>query len=71
MEFQDLGGSLRREAAAGLGVVFATEALLAEYGKSISGTKFAIQVVSFYICAYSFFLVELNCFLCLLDILSE
>lgn len=39
----DLGGSLGREAATGLGVVFATEALLAEYGKSISNLKFAIQ----------------------------
>uniref|UniRef100_A0A803R5F6 Glutamate dehydrogenase n=2 Tax=Cannabis sativa TaxID=3483 RepID=A0A803R5F6_CANSA len=39
----DLGGSLGREAATGLGVVFATEALLAEYGKSISNLKFVIQ----------------------------
>ncbi|KAF3448240.1 hypothetical protein FNV43_RR08953 [Rhamnella rubrinervis] len=39
----DLGGSLGREAATGLGVVFATEALLAEYGKSISDMKFVIQ----------------------------
>ncbi|GMN30918.1 hypothetical protein TIFTF001_003024 [Ficus carica] len=39
----DLGGSLGREAATGLGVVFATEALLAEYGKSISNMKFVIQ----------------------------
>ncbi|KDP39958.1 hypothetical protein JCGZ_03489 [Jatropha curcas] len=39
----DLGGSLGREAATGLGVVFATEALLAELGKSISNMKFAIQ----------------------------
>ncbi|MCL7025256.1 hypothetical protein MKW94_020859 [Papaver nudicaule] len=39
----DLGGSLGREAATGRGVVFATEALLNEYGKSISGLKFAIQ----------------------------
>ncbi|KAE8055486.1 hypothetical protein FH972_012325 [Carpinus fangiana] len=39
----DLGGSLGREAATGLGVVFATEALLAEYGKSITDTKFALQ----------------------------
>lgn len=33
-----------REAATGLGVVFATQALLAEYGKSIADTKFALQV---------------------------
>ncbi|CAK8539531.1 unnamed protein product [Lathyrus sativus] len=39
----DLGGSLGREAATGLGVVFGTEALFAEYGKSISDMKFAIQ----------------------------
>lgn len=39
----DLGGSLGREAATGRGVVFATEALLAEYGKSIQGLTFAIQ----------------------------
>ncbi|KAJ7944673.1 Glutamate dehydrogenase [Quillaja saponaria] len=39
----DLGGSLGREAATGLGVVFATEAVLAEYGKSIADIKFAIQ----------------------------
>ena len=41
---QDLGGSLGREAATGRGVVFATEALLAEYGKEIKGLTFAIQV---------------------------
>ncbi|KAK4797084.1 hypothetical protein SAY86_029410 [Trapa natans] len=40
---QDLGGSLGREAATGRGVVFATEALLAEHGKSIKDMKFAIQ----------------------------
>ncbi|XP_057976537.1 glutamate dehydrogenase-like [Malania oleifera] len=39
----ELGGSLGREAATGRGVVFATEALLAEYGKSISNMKFVIQ----------------------------
>ncbi|XP_058772882.1 glutamate dehydrogenase 2 [Vicia villosa] len=39
----DLGGSLGREAATGLGVVFGTEALFSEYGKSISDMKFAIQ----------------------------
>lgn len=39
----DLGGSLGREAATGMGVVFATEALLAEYGKSISEMTFVIQ----------------------------
>ncbi|CAN6580604.1 unnamed protein product [Malus baccata var. baccata] len=39
----DLGGSLGRESATGLGVVFATESLLGEYGKSISGMKFVIQ----------------------------
>lgn len=41
---QDLGGSLGREAATGRGVVYATEALLAEYGKSIPGMTFVIQV---------------------------
>jgi glutamate dehydrogenase/leucine dehydrogenase len=35
---------LGREAATGLGVVFATEALFDEYGKSISDMTFAIQV---------------------------
>lgn len=39
----DLGGSLGRDAATGRGAVFATEALLAEYGKSISGLNFVIQ----------------------------
>ncbi|CAL5359725.1 unnamed protein product [Camellia sinensis] len=39
----DLGGSLGREAATGPGVVFATEALLANYEESISKMKFAIQ----------------------------
>ncbi|XP_014507487.1 glutamate dehydrogenase 2 isoform X2 [Vigna radiata var. radiata] len=39
----DLGGSLGREAATGLGVVFATEALFAEYGKSIADQTFVIQ----------------------------
>ncbi|KAG0460620.1 hypothetical protein HPP92_020527 [Vanilla planifolia] len=39
----DLGGSLGREAATGRGVVFATEALLAEHGKSIKGLNFVIQ----------------------------
>ena len=44
LPFKDLGGSLGREAATGLGVVFATEALLTENGKSISDMKFALQV---------------------------
>ncbi|URD88432.1 glutamate dehydrogenase [Musa troglodytarum] len=39
----DLGGSLGREAATGRGVLFATEALLAEYGKSIKDQRFIIQ----------------------------
>ncbi|KAL3619932.1 hypothetical protein CASFOL_034844 [Castilleja foliolosa] len=39
----NLGGSLGREAATGRGVVYATEALLAEHGKSINGLTFAIQ----------------------------
>ncbi|XP_058085065.1 glutamate dehydrogenase 2-like [Magnolia sinica] len=39
----DLGGSLGRDAATGRGVVFATEALLAEYGQSISELTFVIQ----------------------------
>ncbi|RWR86772.1 glutamate dehydrogenase 2-like protein [Cinnamomum micranthum f. kanehirae] len=39
----DLGGSLGREAATGRGVVFATEALLEEYGKRISDLTFVIQ----------------------------
>ncbi|KAK1261465.1 Glutamate dehydrogenase 2 [Acorus gramineus] len=38
-----LGGSLGREAATGRGVVYATEALLAEFGKSVSGLTFVIQ----------------------------
>ncbi|KAA0060107.1 glutamate dehydrogenase 1 [Cucumis melo var. makuwa] len=36
----DLGGSLGRDAATGRGVMYATEALLNEYGKSISGQRF-------------------------------
>lgn len=39
----DLGGSLGRDAATGRGVVFATEALLAEHGKSIPEMTFVIQ----------------------------
>ncbi|KAL0926422.1 hypothetical protein M5K25_002654 [Dendrobium thyrsiflorum] len=39
----DLGGSLGRDAATGRGVLFATQALLAEYGKSISDQRFVIQ----------------------------
>ncbi|XP_026401504.1 glutamate dehydrogenase 2 [Papaver somniferum] len=39
----DLGGSLGRDAATGRGVVFATEALLAEHGQSIKDLKFVIQ----------------------------
>ncbi|CAL5391470.1 unnamed protein product [Camellia sinensis] len=39
----DLRGSVGREATTRLGVVFATEALLADYGESISKMKFAIQ----------------------------
>ena len=42
---QDLGGSLGRDAATGRGVLFATEALLNEHGKSIAGQRFAIQVL--------------------------
>ncbi|KAL3846328.1 hypothetical protein ACJIZ3_003731 [Penstemon smallii] len=39
----DLGGSLGRDAATGRGVLFATEALLKEYGKSIAGQRVVIQ----------------------------
>ncbi|CAN6281009.1 unnamed protein product [Urochloa humidicola] len=39
----DLGGSLGRDAATGRGVLFATEALLAEHGKGIAGQRFVIQ----------------------------
>uniref|UniRef100_A0A6I9S9U3 glutamate dehydrogenase [NAD(P)(+)] n=2 Tax=Elaeis guineensis var. tenera TaxID=51953 RepID=A0A6I9S9U3_ELAGV len=39
----DLGGSLGRDAATGRGVLFAAQALLAEYGKSISDQRFVIQ----------------------------
>lgn len=39
----DLGGSLGRDAATGRGVVYATEALLAENSDSISGKTFVIQ----------------------------
>ncbi|KAB2632368.1 glutamate dehydrogenase 2-like, partial [Pyrus ussuriensis x Pyrus communis] len=39
----DLEGSLGRESATGLGWFFATQSLLGEYGKSISGMKFVIQ----------------------------
>lgn len=41
---QDLGGSLGRDAATGRGVLFGTEALLNEYGKSIAGQRVVIQV---------------------------
>lgn len=39
----DLGGSLGRDAATGRGVLFATEALLHEHGKSIAGQRFVVQ----------------------------
>lgn len=39
----DLGGSLGRDAATGRGVIFATEALLAEHGMSIKDLTFVIQ----------------------------
>ncbi|KAK4743670.1 hypothetical protein SAY87_009982 [Trapa incisa] len=39
----DLGGSLGRDAATGRGVLFATEALLNDHGKSVSGLRFVIQ----------------------------
>ncbi|KAM7524642.1 hypothetical protein LguiA_014544 [Lonicera macranthoides] len=39
----DLGGSLGRDAATGRGVLFATEALLNEYGKTIAGQRFVVQ----------------------------
>ncbi|XP_027070114.1 glutamate dehydrogenase B [Coffea eugenioides] len=39
----DLGGSLGRDAATGRGVLFATEALLNQYGKSIAGQRFVVQ----------------------------
>eukprot|EP00252_Welwitschia_mirabilis_P007848 TRINITY_DN19560_c0_g1_i1.p1 TRINITY_DN19560_c0_g1~~TRINITY_DN19560_c0_g1_i1.p1 ORF type:complete len:412 (-),score=84.18 TRINITY_DN19560_c0_g1_i1:297-1532(-) len=39
----DLGGSLGRESATGRGVMYATEAFLAEHGKSIAGQRFVIQ----------------------------
>jgi glutamate dehydrogenase (NAD(P)+) len=39
----DLGGSLGRDAATGRGVMFGTEALLNEHGKTISGQRFVIQ----------------------------
>nr|GMD83351.1 glutamate dehydrogenase B [Ipomoea batatas] len=39
----DLGGSLGRDAATGRGVLYATEALLKEHGKSIAGQRFVIQ----------------------------
>ena len=42
--YQDLGGSLGRDAATGRGVLFATEALLHEHGKSIAGQRIVIQV---------------------------
>jgi glutamate dehydrogenase/leucine dehydrogenase len=42
--WQDLGGSLGREAATGRGVVYATEALLNDHGKTIANQTFVIQV---------------------------
>ncbi|KAI3897579.1 hypothetical protein MKX03_020838 [Papaver bracteatum] len=41
----DFGGSLGKEAATEPGVVFATQALLNEYGQTISGMRFAIQLI--------------------------
>ncbi|KAL2643619.1 hypothetical protein R1flu_011206 [Riccia fluitans] len=38
-----LGGSLGRDAATGRGVVFGTQALLADHGMSIAGQKYVIQ----------------------------
>ncbi|CAA0837514.1 Glutamate dehydrogenase 1 [Striga hermonthica] len=38
-----LGGSLGRDAATGRGVLFATQALLNEFGKSIAGQRFVVQ----------------------------
>ncbi|CAN1241970.1 Glutamate dehydrogenase 2 [Linum perenne] len=52
----DLGGSLGREAATGRGVVFATEALLNEYGKSIEGLTFVIQVIRIVVFFFGFIL---------------
>ncbi|XP_071742661.1 uncharacterized protein [Rutidosis leptorrhynchoides] len=40
---KDLGGSLGRDAATGRAVLFATEALLNEFGKTINGHRFVIQ----------------------------
>ena len=42
--WQDLGGSLGRDAPTGRGVLFATKALLNEYGKSIARQWFVVQV---------------------------
>jgi len=39
----DLGGSLGREAATGRGVMFATEALLNEYGLGLAGQRYVVQ----------------------------
>nr|XP_043613089.1 glutamate dehydrogenase 1-like [Erigeron canadensis] len=39
----DLGGSLGRDAATGRGVLFATEALLNDFGKTIAGQRVVIQ----------------------------
>ncbi|XP_078441977.1 glutamate dehydrogenase 1, mitochondrial [Wolffia australiana] len=39
----DLGGSLGRESATGRGVLFATQALLEDQGKSIANQRFVIQ----------------------------
>ncbi|KZV37894.1 glutamate dehydrogenase [Dorcoceras hygrometricum] len=39
----DLGGSLGRDAATGRGVLFATQALLEEYGKTIAGQRVVVQ----------------------------
>lgn len=51
---QDLGGSLGRDAATGRGVLFATEALLNEYGKTIAGQRFVVQVNIL----YSYIIIE-------------
>ncbi|RRT47590.1 hypothetical protein B296_00027679, partial [Ensete ventricosum] len=56
----DLGGSLGREAATGRGVLFATEAVLAEYGKSIKDQHFIIQVKLWFFSSWSQLLISFN-----------
>ena len=56
--YQELGGSLGRDAATGRGVLYATQALLADNGKSIPNQTFVIQV--WFQCLHVLFIHEMG-----------